>query len=205
MNQPLLRIRAKPIRVVLLIFIFYVFPPAAIVFHLIPFSFRFFLLMAIAPVLFFVRPAAAITNQDFGITRHNLGKSIVAIIPITLGLALLTVVSAAVSPPRYDNSGLSMGFYLFYGLISCPFQEFAYRGYLFPALALLPLGKWARIMIAAVLYSFVHIIYTDTYILCSTLMSGLLWNIHYDKYRNLAGVTFSHVILGVLIIGLGLI
>jgi uncharacterized protein len=205
MNQSLISIRTKLIRVVLLISIFYIFPPAAIVFHLIPFNLRFFLLMAIAPTLFFVRPAVAITNRDLGITKHNLVESIVAIVPITLSLALLTVASAAVNQPRYDNSSLSMGFYLFYVLISCPFQEFVYRGYLFPALTILPLGKWARMMIAAVLYSFVHIIYADTYILCSTLISGLLWNIHYDKYRNLAGVTISHAILGVLTIGLGLI
>jgi uncharacterized protein len=205
MNYQITRIQAKQFKVVVLIFAFYVLPPAAIILHLIPFSFRFLLLATVAPLLFFIRPLETISNKELGITRNNLNESIIAIIPITLVLALLTVVSAAVTERRYDNSGLSAFFYVFYVLISCSFQEFAYRGYLFPALDILSFGKWARIILVAVLYSFVHIIYIDVYILLSTLTAGLLWSIHYDRYRNLAGVTISHALLGVLTIGLGLI
>lgn len=204
MNHQSIRLQSNQIRVISLILTFYVLPPTAIALQMIPFSFRFLLLTVITPLLFFVRPSEAIDNKTLGITKHNLSKSIITIIPITLVLALPIVFVAGVNKPRYDNSDLSIFFYIFYVLISCLFQEFAYRGYLFPALDILPLGKWARIILASVLFSFVHIIYKDIYILLSTLIAGLLWSIHYDKCRNLAGVTVSHAIVGVLTISLGL-
>ncbi|MGB7439857.1 MAG: CPBP family intramembrane glutamic endopeptidase [Coleofasciculaceae cyanobacterium] len=195
----------KRIKTILLILAFYILPPIAIVLNWIPFSFRFILLTSVAPLMFFFRPSNHTKNIDLGITKRKLRESIFAIIPITLLLALPIVILSLLNEPRVDNSGLSIYFYLFYVLISCPFQEFAYRGYLFHSLEILALGKWARIMIAAALYSFVHIVYIDSYIVVSTLLAGILWNIHYDKFRNLASVTLSHSILGTLSIILGLI
>ncbi|MEM6837867.1 MAG: CPBP family intramembrane glutamic endopeptidase [Cyanobacteria bacterium P01_C01_bin.120] len=188
-----------------LIGIFYVLIPAAIALRFIPFELRFILLMAVTPVLFFLRPSKKTRNVDLGIELKNAIKSIIDLVPITFALAILTVAIAALNEPRYDNSELTIFFYLFYALISCPFQEFVYRGYLFHVLDVLQIGKWARIIVGAILYSFVHIIYADPYILLSTFIVGVLWNIHYDKLRNLAGVTVSHAVLGVLTIVLGLI
>jgi uncharacterized protein len=205
MKTKLKRFQANQVKIITLIFAFYIFPPIAITVQLIPYSLRFFLLMAITPLLWFIRPSTVMTNHNLGISRHNLTDSIIAIFPLSVILALSTIVAAVANQPRYDNSGLSVGFYLFYVLVSCPFQEFAYRGYLFPALDILPLQKWGRIILATILYSFLHIIYKDVYIIVFTLITGLIWNIHYDKYRNLASVTVSHIILGVLTIRLGLI
>jgi uncharacterized protein len=205
MKIKLKEFQANQAKIIALIFAFYIFPPIAITVQLIPYNLRFFLLMSITPLLWFIRPAAIMTNQNLGINRHNLTDSIIAIFPLSLILAVLTMIAAVANQPRYDNSGLSIGFYLFYVLVSCPFQEFAYRGYLFPALDTLSLQKWVRIIIAAILYSFLHIIYKDIYIIVFTFITGLIWNIHYEKYRNLASVTVSHIILGVLTIRLGLI
>ncbi|MDC0833602.1 CPBP family intramembrane metalloprotease [Geitlerinema sp. CS-897] len=177
----------------------------AIVLHLIPFEFRFILLTAITPILFFLRPSAETKNIDLGLNSHNLSESIVAVMPLTLLMALPIFVIAAAIEPRYDNSELSIFFYIFYILISCPFQEFAYRGYLFTALDILSISRWSKIIVAAILYSFVHIVYRDNYILIFTFISGIIWNIHYEKYRNLVSVAVSHSILGVLTIILKLI
>ncbi|NER20845.1 MAG: CPBP family intramembrane metalloprotease [Symploca sp. SIO1C2] len=205
MTKKLSQINTQDIKIIFLIFAFYLLPPIAIVIKLIPFSVRFILLTFIGLLMFFIRPSQGTSNIDLGITRKNFEKSIYAIIPLTLLLGLPMILLSLVNDPRIDNSELSIYFYLFYVLISCPLQEFAYRGYLFHLLEVLALKKWTRIIIAAALYSFVHIIFVDIYIVIATLLVGILWNIHYDRYRNLASVTLSHSILGVLSILFGLI
>lgn len=193
-------------RVIALITIFYVLPPSAIALNLIPFQYRFPILIAVAPVLMLIKPDRETTAADLGLAKKSAIPSIVGIIPTTLILLLLLLAFAlSSSSPRIDNSGLPALFYVFYVLISCPIQEFAYRGYLFRLMTLLSFRKWSRIVVGAFLYSFVHIIYLDSFTLLSTLFAGILWNIHYDKYKNLTGVTISHVILGTATILLGLI
>lgn len=205
MDKLSVTIRPNQVKVLLVIGIFYVLMPAAIAAQFIPFEWRFILLTSVTPILFFLRPSQQTRNADLGIENQNTVKSIVELIPVTLLLAIPIVVIAAINEPRYDNSELTIFFYLFYVLISCPSQEFVYRGYLFHSLDILQLRKWLRIVVAATLYSFVHVIYGDPYILLTTFIAGVLWNIYYDRLRSLAGVTVSHAILGVLTIALGLI
>lgn len=193
-------------RAVALIIIFYVLPPSAIILNIIPFQYRFPLLIAVSPLLMLIKPNRETTAADLGVAKKGTISSIRSIISTTLVLLLpLLALALYTSSPRIDNSGLPALFYVFYVLVSCPLQEFAYRGYLFRLMTLLSFGKWARILAGAFLYSFVHIIYLDSFTLMSTLFAGILWNIHYDKYRNIAGVTISHIILGATTIFLGLI
>ncbi|MEO1353719.1 MAG: CPBP family intramembrane glutamic endopeptidase, partial [Cyanobacteria bacterium J06635_15] len=200
-----MRLRSSQIRVIILILIFYILPPIFIKLDFIPFNLRFVLLTAIAPLLFLIRPTKTTTRQQMGITTKGWFRSIASIIPVTLMIALPMFLLAMAHEPRYDNSSLTILFYGFYVLISCPFQEFAYRGFLFPALDVLDLNNWTRILFASVLYSFVHVIYKDAFILLFTFIMGILWNIFYEKNRNVIGVAFSHSILGTISILLGLI
>lgn len=195
----------KSVRVIVIILFFYILPPIAVSLNIISFNLRFVLLTFVAPLLFLLRPSTDTRNADFGITSQNIGKSLVEAIPVTLILALPLLILSAVNERRYDNSNLTILFYAFYVLISCPFQEFAYRGYLLHAMEIIGLRTWIRIAIAAILYSFVHIIYRDIYILLFTLLAGAAWSVHYNKFRNLAGVTLSHAILGILTIVLGFV
>jgi membrane protease YdiL (CAAX protease family) len=205
MDKSFARFQAKYVKIFFLIGIFYVLMPAALALRLIPFEWRFILLTAVTPILFFLRPSEQTRNVDLGIENRNINKSIINLMPATFLLTIPITVIAAAHESRYDNSNLTVFFYIFYILVSCPFQEFVYRGYLFHALDILHLKRWSRIIVAAILYSFVHVIYGDPYILLSTFIAGMLWNMHYDMIRNLAGVIVSHAILGVLTITLGLI
>ena len=196
----------NPIKTVLLILVFYIIPPLAIVANLIPYQYRFIVLMGITPVMMLIKPDGVTSLTDLGVTTTKLRQSMLAIMPMTIAMALPMVILASTSTaPRIDNSDLPLGFYIFYIVISCPLQEFGYRGYLFRLMHLLGLSKWSRIVVGALLYSFVHIIYQDIWTLVFTLIAGLLWNIHYEKFRNLASVTFSHMILGTATILLGFI
>lgn len=198
--------REMKLKAITLILLFYILPPSAIALGLIPYEYRFPLLIGITPIMLLIRPTKHTTITDLGITSCKLRQSILSIIPLTVILTLpLLITFFVTTTPRIDNSSLPLIFYIFYALISCPFQEFAYRGYLFCLMAMLNLGKWSTIFIAAILYSYVHIIYLDIPTLLFTLLAGFLWNIHYDKFRNIASVTLSHIVLGTATILLGLI
>ena len=196
----------KYIRAILLILAFYIMPPLVIITNLVPYQYRFHLLIGIIPLMLLIKPSSITSLTDLGITTKKLQQSILAVLPITVVMVLPMIILASISKdPRIDNSYLPLAFYIFYIVISCPLQEFSYRGYLFQLMHLLALNKWSRIIIGALLYGFVHIIYQDIWTFMFTLVAGLLWNIHYEKFRNLASVTFSHIILGTATILLGLI
>lgn len=174
---------------------------------MLSFESRFVLLLAIVPTLALIRPSQETTLAALGISKKGVTKSIRDIFPGTLLVLLLIAVLDTVvdDRTRIDNSDLSVMFYAFYALISCPAQEFVYRGYLFRLMALLQLSKWSRILLGALLYSAIHLFYLNGWTLLFTLVAGIFWNIYYDKSKNLAGVVVSHIVLGTAMIRFGFV
>ena len=192
-------------RFLLLLVGFYILPPIAILLNIVPYRYRFLLLLAMPLIMIGVKLDKKSIPKDFGITTKKIRESIVSVVPATVGIILISLFFSFMKGERVDNSSLSICFYFFYIIISCPLQEFAYRGYLYRLLELLGLQKWTIVFLGASLYGFMHVIYMDIPMLLTTSIVGVVWNINYSKFRNLAGVTLSHSIIGVVSILLGLI
>ena len=60
-------------------------------------------------------------------------------------------------------------------------------------------------LITAVTYAFIHIIYRDLLVLAATLVAGIAWGAIYRRWPNLIGVAISHAGLGASAISVGLI
>ena len=95
-------------------------------------------------------------------------------------------------------------FYLFYIFVSCPLQEFLYRG-VFGYFDKVYNNKYLFLILSSFCYSFVHIIYKDILTCALTFLIGIVWYLLYRKDYNLVGVSISHIILGILTISLGII
>lgn len=185
---------------------FYLFLPLAIVFNFIPFEYRFLVLTVATILLLFTKPDSKTTLSDLGIKKSGSVVSIVTVLPTTLALlGGVLLLSQMIDIDRIDNSNLTISFYLFYIFISCPLQEFAYRGHLSRLMLVLKLSKRMRVLFGALLYSFMHIIYNDELLIILTLCLGVFWSLHYEKFKNLAGVTVSHALLGAAAILSGLV
>ena len=61
------------------------------------------------------------------------------------------------------------------------------------------------VILSSLYYSFVHIIYKDVLTCLLTFIIGIIWYLLYRKDYALSGVVFSHIVLGILTISLGIV
>ena len=93
---------------------------------------------------------------------------------------------------------------MFYIIISCPIQEFLYRG-VFGYFEKQYNNKYIWLILSSFCYAFMHVIYKDMLTCILTFIIGIIWYILYRKDYNLIGVSISHIIIGILTISLGII
>lgn len=198
-------IRDKRIPILLAIVpLVYVGLPVLILLGVIAFDLKFYALTIGGVFTYVVFRILGFTNQELGITLKGAGRSLLRVLPITV---ILVAVAAALffTGNTSFNPTENWAFYVFYVLISCPVQEFLYRGALTVFGDALKFPMWGTLILTSVLYSFVHIIYLDWLTLVFTLVMGVIWFIAYNKARSLVGVSVSHAVLGVVTIAAGII
>lgn len=186
-------------RLLLVLLLLFVFPPWAIAAGVVPFSFRtpLLLLMFLCAVLYsFTR---GLTSVELGIRRDNLVASLRINFLVSLGfLALLSVLyyCGCIAGPFYSVWGTFVPFYLF---LSAPIQEFLFRGFLLAEMRASGIERgWVFVLVSALSFSFIHIIYGDWLTMLVTFLGGLVWGVVYYRVPNLAGVSLSHALFGLL-------
>jgi membrane protease YdiL (CAAX protease family) len=192
-------------KVMLIVSFAFILPVLLICLDLIPFSWRFYLLVLAAVAILALARLYRFSLVELGFTKQHLGTSLKAIALPTLASALLMLIYYIIQGPRIDNSAYKWTFYIFFVGVSSPVQEFLYRGFLFSIFARAKLNNWSQILFSALLYSFVHLIYRDLPTLLSTFIIGMFWGYHYAKYRNLYSIIISHSLLGAIAILIGLV
>ncbi|BAY26619.1 abortive infection protein [Calothrix sp. NIES-2100] len=194
----------EKIKFTFIVVILYICPIALMLVGLISFYYRFILLVLVTILVILYTRINQIKLEELGCTHQNLVPAVRDILPVTLGFALLMLVYYFLKGTRIDNSAIQWYFYLFFILVSTPFQEFLYRGYLFHLFSKVGFSEYF-LVVSAILYSFVHVIYWDLPTLLFTLIIGLVWGYHYKNFQNLYSVIFSHSLLGVVAIATGLL
>ena len=185
-----------------MIFGIYVAPVFLLRSGLIPYSWRFFILIAVA-----IAATALAVNRRYSAIRLGMGRpkllSVLAwsVIPSVL---LLAGVFWADLQHRFQLTP-RLPFYLFFVLLSAPAQEFLYRSFLFAELAAARVPRFGIVVISAVLYSFMHTIARDTTTTVLTFVVGLIWALIFLRTRSFYIVALSHAGLGAAAITLGVI
>ncbi|NMG08994.1 type II CAAX endopeptidase family protein [Brasilonema sp. UFV-L1] len=192
-------------KVILIVSLAYILPVLVIYLGLVPFSWRFYILILAAIAIFNIARLYRFSALELGFTKKYLVTSLFAIALPTLASALLMFIYYIMQGARIDNSAYKWTFYLFFVGVSSPVQEFLYRGFLFGIFSRAKLAIWVQILLSTLLYSFVHLIYRDVPTLLSTFILGMFWGCHYAKYRNLYSIIISHSLLGAIAILVGLV
>jgi membrane protease YdiL (CAAX protease family) len=192
-------------KVILIVSLGYILPVLFIYLGLVPFSWRFYILILAAVAILAIAQLYQFSPRELGITKQNFSSSLSAIALPTLASALLMFIYYMIQGARIDNSAYRWPFYIFFVAVSSPLQEFLYRGFLFGIFSRAKLAIWLQILLSTLLYSLVHLIYEDVPTLLSTLIIGLFWGYHYAKYRNLYSIIICHSILGAIAILVGLV
>ncbi|BAZ16014.1 abortive infection protein [Calothrix sp. NIES-4071] len=190
-------------KLILIMSLGYILPVLLLYLKIIPFSWRFYLLILTAIATLAITRLYNFSPVELGLTRQRLGISFKVIALPTLAFVLLMLINYMMQRPRIDNSTYQLPFYLFFVGVSSPVQEFLYRGFLFAVFSRAKLAPWLMILLSSLLYSFVHLIYQDVPTLLFTFIIGVLWGIHYVSFRNLYSIILSHSVLGVVAILVG--
>lgn len=184
--------------------VIYVGLPILILVDVIPFDLKFVALTAGGLATYILFRLAGYSNTSLGLTAKGAGRSLLRVAPLTVLLLVAALVLYLVGYSRIDPTEDWL-FFLFYIFISCPVQEFLYRGALTAFGDSIKLPTWGTLLLTSVLYSFVHVIYLDWLTVAATLLIGFYWFWAYNGARTLIGVSVSHAVLGVVTIAAGLI
>jgi membrane protease YdiL (CAAX protease family) len=181
-------------------------PPLLIAFGVIPFAWRFVVLVAVAAALGRVALWQGTPARDLGLRSDNLRPALAVNMGLSLavGSALLAAFwLGLIRKPRVVDW---WWFAPFYVLVSCPAQEFACRGFLFAEMSRRGLaGAVPQVAVSAVTYAFLHIVYKDVLAFLAPLAIGVVWGMIYRRWPNLWAVVLSHAVLGLISIVVGLI
>lgn len=167
------------------------------------FNIKFYLLTVIGILIFCLLKIFKIPNNYLGLTKNNYIKSLKRNLPVII-ICIILIVIVKFLPYNRFTPNETIVFYIFYILISCPIQEFLYRG-VFGYFDKIKEHKWLWGITSSICYAFVHIIYKDFLTCVITFIIGIIWYLLYRKDYNLFGVVLSHIVLGILTISLGII
>ena len=190
--------------ILFLIFTFYIVIPFLLLINPLFFKNKFIILTIGGILIYTILRLSGFNNSSLGIKPAKTTQSIRDISVITLILIVIGIILSSFKISRFQPSE-TLSFYLFYIFISSPIQEFLYRGALTSILQQINFRKFSIILISSILYSLAHLGYKDLITCILTFLIGLLWHQKYLKTKNLAGVTISHAILGIITIFIGII
>lgn len=186
-----------------IILIFYTFIPILILFNNYLFEIKFYILTFIGLIIFIIMKFFKVKNKDLGINKDNILASIKRNLLLMILFVIIIILLKILHIDKYVPNETVL-FYLFYVFISCPIQEFLYRG-VFGYFEINTTNNYLWVIISSLYYSFVHIIYKDIVTCIFTFIIGIVWYLLYRKDYNLCGVILSHIILGMLTISLGIV
>jgi len=187
-----------------IILFLYIAPVLLILINIIPFQYRFMILITTGLIIIVLAAFNKISKTEAGFNHKSLVPAIKDIIPATVICVFLSILYYKIYGTRVDNSSIPLYFYIFYILVSAPLQEFLYRSYLFYLVSKLGLSQYFWV-ISPALYALAHTIYNDFPIVIMSFVIGIYWAYHYSRFKNLYSVSLSHIILGIVAITTGIL
>ena len=181
----------------------YILFPIIIFLNTSLYEIKFYILTVLGLMIFLIMKLFKLSNRDLGISKDNILSSVKRNALFVIACVVIIVICKILHINRYEPNE-TIYFYIFYILISCPLQEFLYRG-VFGYFEKIMASKYLWLILSSFCYSFVHIIYKDILTCMLTFIIGIVWYLLYRKDYNLIGVSLSHIVLGILTISLGVI
>ena len=110
-----------------IILIIYILVPIIILFSDYLYEIKFYLLTGIGLAIFILMKLFKVSNEELGITNKNIWKSIKRYLILIIISAMFILIFKLLHIDKY-NPDETLLFYIFYIFVSCPIQEFLYRG-----------------------------------------------------------------------------
>jgi len=187
-----------------LVLLLYVVPIFFIWAGVVPFEIRLNLSYAISFILLLIVLRNEWSFKKLGIRYDNFDKTLWAYFFFTAG-GILTIgmyayiLGRELAPLSLNNPHLQYGF-----IILSALQEFSYRGFLIPKLREIAHSRNAIILLNALIFTFLHIIFEDLQVVLPLVFAGGLGFAYmYIKYPNLILISLSHAALNLVAVMYG--
>jgi len=189
------------LKVISQIVFLFVLPVSLLYFEVVPFRYRYIVLGIVLICILSIIHKERWSAKELGIRKDNLLRSALPYALLTmLGIGVV-IVSAGIMGKNPDITNLWNPYplYLLSFIPACFVQEFAFRSFLLPQLKSAIKSLPTAIVVNAVLFSLIHLIYPELYALLPiTFLGGIGFAIWYHRYPNLWLLTLSHVVLNFL-------
>jgi membrane protease YdiL (CAAX protease family) len=181
---------------VLQVFFIFVAPVLLLYFDIIPKGARIIVLLFLALMIYGITRKEQWSHHDFGLRTDNFKTTWFPYALMTLvGVFLIILFSKTIGLAPVGDWFLKPHFlYLF--LVVSVLQEFAFRGFLVPVLRGAFPDTAGVVVINALLFTLIHIIYPiPQFSLPLAFIGGIAFALMYVKYPNLYLIAISHSIL----------
>lgn len=138
---------------------------------------------------------------EMGFRTDNFFKSIKLFLPGTIIIIIFLLVYKFIFNEK--NYWWNSFFFVYYFLIGVLAQEFVYRGYLLVQLKQLFKNSILIIVVNALLFSWVHILHKDIFVMMGAFVLGAYLTWAYLKQPNIIAVSIAHGLVGTVAIILG--
>jgi uncharacterized protein len=173
---------------------------------IIPYAYRFHCLILLSFLMILYARYRKFTLKDLGFRYDTLQKSLFWNGVLSLFIVIVMLLAYHFNLIRTATIPDWSWFFVFYIFVSSPAQEFLYRSIVFAEIGTSPIRNTAAtVLISALNFSFLHLLYHDALTLFVTFLMGSIWGVIYVKYPNFWGVALSHAVVGAVSIFVGLI
>lgn len=178
--------------------ILFVFPVLLMLFEVFPFEARFQVGTFVAFLALWITIQEKWTLDDIGLKIGNIKSVFLPYFLVTLFGVFFIGMVARIIDLTPINLALETAdhrhFFLPFLFFTSFLQEFLYRGFLIPKLQMLSDSFVFVIVFNAVLFGFMHVIFTPAIpLFFGSFFVGLLWAFMYLKYKNLLLISLSHM------------
>ena len=174
----------------------FVIPILLMYYNFISKGLRVYMLILMCFGIYWIMRKEKWTLPSIGLSTHTFKKYL---IPYLIFMAL-GVTSIAMFADRFEMEPQSqwwtMPHFLILFIVVSVLQEFAYRAFLIPKLKVLFTDRLGIVLINALLFTLLHIIFPIPQIMLPmAFIGGLVFAVIYMKYPNLVLVSIAHSVL----------
>lgn len=175
------------------IFIVFVLPVLLIYYNIISKDFRMIILLVMSLFVYGVIRKEKWTNEMIGLSDNTFKKYFLPYIYIITIGTMAIIMYARSFDMDIQESWWTNPHFLFLFIVVSFLQEFTYRGFLIPKLKVVFTDQLGIVLINALLFTLLHIIFPVPQIMLPlAFIGGLAFSVLYMKYPNLILISIAH-------------
>jgi len=187
-----------------IIVILFVLPVVLMSFKIIPFKYKIHALGLVAFLLMLIVLLKGWGTQKLGLQLPAVGEFALPYLLFTCGLGIALLIISKLTKNTGKERWWKDSHFIYGFILVSALQEFVFRGFLIPELQSIFSSTILVVLVNALLFAFMHIIYSDNkYSLLMIFVGGIGFATMYIYYPSLILIAISHTVLNFIAVYFG--